>query len=156
MRTPMLIVLFLGILALLVQGAEAGTYHQWTTEEGTLAFTDDPKRIPGKYKNVAEKRDLGKDSLGSYSRFTVAVARETLQDRLEYLRESSLVAGSNLNHMETCDGHTTVTRERHSYTSPRTSWTGSNAYNSTFYVVRDSCGNPQSVTLINPKAEIEN
>ncbi len=153
MRTTLLIILLFTTLALPVQGARADMY-QWTTDAGTLAFTDNPRRIPAKYEAAAEQFNLGK--LGSYSRFTVAQPRVTLRDRLKQLRSRQAPVGPNLNHVETCGGPTTVTKERHSYTSPRTGWTGSNAYNSTFYVVRDSCGNPQSVTLINPKAEIDN
>ena len=46
----------------------AGTVYSWTTEDGTSAFTDDPKRIPAKYKNKAERRQLGK--LKNYKQYS--------------------------------------------------------------------------------------
>ena len=78
--------------------AVAGTAYQWTTDEGTVAFTDDPKRIPAKYKDAAVKRDLGK--LKNYPRFTVSKTSgeapygERVDARLEALRASDLPAVS--------------------------------------------------------------
>ena len=78
--------------------AAAGIAYQWTTGEGTVAFTDDPKRIPAKYKDAAVKRDLGK--LKSYPRFTVskttseASYAERIDARLEELRRGKLPAVS--------------------------------------------------------------
>jgi hypothetical protein len=76
----------------------AGTAYQWTTDEGTVAFTDDPKRIPGKYKDAAVKRDLGK--LKNYPRFTVSKKTtevpygERVDARLGALRRDDLPAVS--------------------------------------------------------------
>jgi hypothetical protein len=86
------------VSVLVATSAAAGTAYQWTTEDGTLAFTDDPKRIPAKYKDAATKRDLGK--LKSYPRFTVAKTTtrepygERLGARLEALRTPALPAVS--------------------------------------------------------------
>ena len=46
----------------------AGTVYSWTTEEGTTAFTDDPKRIPARYRSSARQRELG--PLKDYSRYS--------------------------------------------------------------------------------------
>lgn len=68
----------------------AGTVYSWTTEDGTSAFTDDPKRIPAKYKNKAERRQLGK--LKNYKQYTESkIKHETpyekrVAERLEGLR----------------------------------------------------------------------
>jgi hypothetical protein len=72
----------------------AGTAYEWTTDEGTVAFTDDPKRIPGKYKDAAVKRSLGK--LRNYPRLTVskktseASRSERVEARLAELRKGAL------------------------------------------------------------------
>jgi hypothetical protein len=42
--------------------------HMWVTDEGTLAFTDDPKRIPPRYAEQAQAMELL--SLDDYARFT--------------------------------------------------------------------------------------
>jgi hypothetical protein len=69
----------------------AGTVYSWTTEDGTAAYTDDPKRIPAKYKKQVEKRQLGK--LKNYKRFTESQVKQDtpyeqrVNDRLGALRE---------------------------------------------------------------------
>jgi hypothetical protein len=68
----------------------AGTVYSWTTEDGTVSFTDDPKRIPAKYKSAAKSRQLGK--LAGYPRLTESDVKYTtpyekrVADRLEMLR----------------------------------------------------------------------
>ena len=74
----------------LVGPAFAGSVYSWVTEDGTHAFTDDPKRIPAKYKDAAKRRTVGQ--LKNYPRLTESkVSYETpyekrVQSRLETLR----------------------------------------------------------------------
>jgi hypothetical protein len=69
----------------------AGTVYSWTTEDGTSAYTDDPKRIPAKYKKQVDKRQLGK--LKNYPRFTESQVKhekeyeDRVDERLGALRE---------------------------------------------------------------------
>jgi hypothetical protein len=71
--------------------ADAGTLWKWTTEDGSVAFTDDPERIPARYRAEAKQREMG--GLGSFSRYTpsdpAADEREArgTAERLERLRE---------------------------------------------------------------------
>jgi hypothetical protein len=73
--------------------AEGGTLYKWETADGTIAFTDDPKRIPEKYQTNAETIDRTK--LTSYGRYTAtdAAANEDqakrLAERLATLRASA-------------------------------------------------------------------
>jgi hypothetical protein len=50
--------------------AFAGNVYTWNTDEGTVAFTDDPKHIPSRYRDSAETRQVGK--LEEYARYTPA------------------------------------------------------------------------------------
>ncbi|MCP4905165.1 MAG: DUF4124 domain-containing protein [bacterium] len=56
------------LIAGLAGPAFAGNVYSWVTEDGTYAFTDDPKRIPAKHRTEAKKRPMGK--LTRYERFT--------------------------------------------------------------------------------------
>lgn len=73
--------------------AGAGTLYRWQTENGTLAFADDPKRIPERYRESAEQ--IQTENLDGYDRFTPTDAAaqreqaEQLTERLEGLREQS-------------------------------------------------------------------
>ncbi|MFP6628372.1 MAG: hypothetical protein VCC67_04980 [Myxococcota bacterium] len=68
----------------------AHSVYAWTTEEGTAAYTNDPKRIPEKYKDTATHRTLGK--LKNYPRLSKSDLRlektysQRVQARLEKLR----------------------------------------------------------------------
>lgn len=70
--------------------AGAGTLYRWQTANGTLAFADDAKRIPERYRGSAV--EIQSEGLDGYSRFTPidgdAQARqaEQLADRLGRLR----------------------------------------------------------------------
>jgi hypothetical protein len=66
-------VLLAGGLALGVEPAAAETnlYH-WRTDDGTYAFTDDPKAIPDRYRTKVETRSM--DGLDGYERYTPAVS----------------------------------------------------------------------------------
>ncbi len=83
----------LGVLALaLAAPASAGTVFGWTTEEGIEAYTNDPKRIPERYKESARKTVM-RDGLESYARYTPrdSASDVTYADRL-YARVAHLRA----------------------------------------------------------------
>ncbi len=83
------------LLAALATPAPAGTLYKWTTEDGSVAFTDDSKRVPDRYRSQVETIQTG--GLDTYERFTptdsaaVASQRARLEARLERLRESTAV-----------------------------------------------------------------
>ena len=78
------------VIAAIAAPALAGTVYSWTTDDGTSAFTDDPKRIPAKYKDKVERRQLGK--LKNYKQYTESQVKHEatyearVADRLEALR----------------------------------------------------------------------
>ena len=81
----------IGMVAAAVAGsAGASTVYSWTTEDGTESFTDDPARIPSRYKKTAEKRTVG--TLKNYPRLSVSQMKtdlpyeERIQARLADLR----------------------------------------------------------------------
>lgn len=88
--------LLAGTILLASAPAGAGTLYRWQTESGTLAFADDPKRIPERYRGQAEQIET--EGLEGYGRFTPldgAAQREQaeqLGERLEGLRAESGVA----------------------------------------------------------------
>lgn len=67
----------------------AGTVFTWETDDGTISFTDEQKRIPARYKLSAKTREMGK--LKAYPRFTPSKGdgevsqRERLSQRLQDL-----------------------------------------------------------------------
>ena len=76
--------------------AGAATVYHWETEDGTFAYTDDPKRIPARYEKAAERRTLGR--LTNYKRYTPSGKlvsdsyAKRLGERLTYLRGASAPA----------------------------------------------------------------
>jgi len=73
--------------------AGAGTLYRWKTKDGTLAFADDVKRIPERYRAHAE--EIQTEGLDGYGRLTPTdgAAQQERADqlgaRLEGLREQS-------------------------------------------------------------------
>jgi hypothetical protein len=89
------------LLALaLAAPAGAGTVYRWTAADGSLAFTDDAKRIPAQYRSKSKRSQSG--DLENYERYTPtkASAENTearLAARLERLRAfnaGSIAAGA--------------------------------------------------------------
>ena len=85
-------------LALVLLGAPGGALaaeriYSWETEEGTLAFTDDPKQIPARYRGAATSR--AREDLGRYPRASISDAAsavphaDRLARRLAYLRNAN-------------------------------------------------------------------
>jgi hypothetical protein len=83
------------LLVALATPSLAATLYKWTAEDGSTAFTDDPKRIPERYRSQAKTLKTG--GLSTYERFTPSdSARQSehqalLQERLERLRETNRV-----------------------------------------------------------------
>ena len=77
-------------LTLALAGPAAAELYTWTLDDGSVAYTDDEKAIPARYRDRVEVRATG--SLSGYERFTPkdqAASRgyeERLARRLEYLR----------------------------------------------------------------------
>ncbi len=71
--------------------ASAESLFRWTAEDGSVAYTDDAKRIPERYRGVAKSIETG--GLKGYKRYSPARAtgqaeyREQLAARIERLRE---------------------------------------------------------------------
>ena len=63
------VVVFLVWALTLAGTASADVVYRWTTEGGTLAFTDDAEKIPARYAADAQKDSL--ESLRSYPRLTI-------------------------------------------------------------------------------------
>ena len=84
--------LALGALALaLAAPASAGTVFGWTTDDGIAAYTNDPKRVPARYKDGVRRIRVS-NGLSSYSRFTPrdhasnASYEKRVYERVERLR----------------------------------------------------------------------
>ena len=82
-------------LALVLLGAPGGALaadriYSWETEEGTLAFTDDPKQIPARYRAVATSR--GREDLGRYERASVSATASAVP-HADRLTHDALVRG---------------------------------------------------------------
>jgi hypothetical protein len=90
------ILLMLLLTAALAAPAAAGTLYRYTTEDGSLAFTDDLKRVPERYRQTAQTMETGK--LTRYARYSpadpAARARHDamLAERLVWLREFNAAA----------------------------------------------------------------
>ena len=83
----------LAVLSGLLLGspAVAGEVYSWQTEDGEVAYTDDPKKVPTRYRAQVSTR--ASEGLDEYERFTPADAKETsryadqLAARLDRLRK---------------------------------------------------------------------
>jgi hypothetical protein len=79
------------LVAALATPALGGTLYRWTAEDGSVAVTDDPKRIPERYRSQAETLNTG--GLDTYARFTPSDSAKQnerqmrLQERIARLRE---------------------------------------------------------------------
>jgi hypothetical protein len=70
--------------------AVAGEIFSWQTENGEVAFTDNPKKIPARYRSQAQKRTS--ERIEDYAQFSSGQPEETnryaekLAERVDYLR----------------------------------------------------------------------
>jgi len=81
----------LGLAVLLAGSSRAGEIYSWSTVDGNVAFTDNPKNIPARYRDqVQVRRSAG---IEDYAQFTsedsakTALYSDQLAKRIEYLRE---------------------------------------------------------------------
>jgi hypothetical protein len=80
----------LGLSLLLASYSRAGEIYSWTTVDGNVAFTDNPKNIPARYSDQVQVRKSA--GIEDYARFTSGDSAEIgrysdqLAKRLEYLR----------------------------------------------------------------------
>lgn len=76
------ILVCLGTVTIPAMPARAGTLYRWETEDGTIAFADDVKRIPERYRTQAE--GIAPEGLDGYHRFTPTdrSAQDAYADRL--------------------------------------------------------------------------
>jgi hypothetical protein len=78
------------LVVALATPAAAGMMYRWTAADGSVAYTDDAKRIPAQYRSEAVRTRTG--DLESYPRYTPARASAREQhaeraERIERLRE---------------------------------------------------------------------
>ena len=66
----------------------ADTVYTWETDEGTLSFTDERKRIPAKYRLSAKTKELGK--LTGYPRYTPSGETDLLAEQKTSLQDPPL------------------------------------------------------------------
>jgi hypothetical protein len=70
--------------------ATAKTLYQWKTADGTVAYADDLRRVPERYRSEVQKKTVG--TLHGYKRFTPTDPKATakraaaLAERVEHLR----------------------------------------------------------------------
>jgi hypothetical protein len=113
-------------------------------------MTDDAKRIPAKYKDIAVKRSfaqVGKDAKVTKMAISGADYAAALEESLERSRKIAARTTTSPSAPE-CTGTITVAQERRDYVER------GNSYNSLFYIVHDSCGNEVSMTRTNPMSAI--
>ena len=83
----------LGLALLLASPSRAGDIYTWETADGNVAFTDNSKHIPARYRDQVQVRKSG--GIGDYARFTSEDSADTerysdqLAKRIEYLRGSN-------------------------------------------------------------------
>jgi len=92
-------VLAAGLGLSLAGPAVAAELYRWTTDDGTVAFTDDVKHIPERYRKVAKKISTG--SLRDYARYTPdrSLTRNSevaLADRVDRLRAANAALETHL------------------------------------------------------------
>ncbi len=75
--------------------AVSGEIYSWDTGDGNVAFTDNPKNIPSRYRDQVQVRKS--EGIENYARFTVEDSAQTerysdrLAKRIEYLRRANEV-----------------------------------------------------------------
>ncbi len=79
-----------GCLLTTPAAAEGRTVYQWVTDEGTLAFTDDEKAIPTRYRDRVKQREML--GLTEYRRYTRIATPQRVPDRAPEPEPSRLQA----------------------------------------------------------------
>lgn len=87
------VVAVLGFGLAVATPAVSGEIYSWETADGNVAFTDNPKNIPSRYRDQVRVRKS--EGIQGYARFTAEDSAETgrysdqLAKRIEYLRASN-------------------------------------------------------------------
>lgn len=84
--------LTLGALFAFADSAFGDEYLRWETEDGVVAFADDPRKVPARYRDAAEVVQAGTEAARITPLDAVAVAayRTALAERLEHLSAINL------------------------------------------------------------------
>jgi hypothetical protein len=150
----LILALGLGVVFFIAGSSDAaepsGEFYQWTLPNGDVQMTDDAKRIPAKYKDIAIKRSfaqVSKDAKVTEMTISGADYAAALEESLERSRRIAARTATRPSVPE-CTGPITVAQERRDYEER------GNSYNSLFYIVHDACGNEVSVTRTNPISAI--
>jgi hypothetical protein len=86
---PVLMVV-IGMALILATPAVAGQIYSWQTENGEVAYTDNPKKIPARYRSQVQTR--ASERIEDYAKFSSGQPEATdryaarLAERVEYLR----------------------------------------------------------------------
>ena len=82
-----------GIVLLVALGAPAaaGTLFKWVAEDGSVAFTDDPERIPERYRSQVEKIDVQLQALDERSAM-IDVMAQTFGGVMANMTEQDIAA----------------------------------------------------------------
>jgi hypothetical protein len=86
-------VALLGFGLAIATPAAAGEIYSWDTGDGHVAFTDNPKNVPARYRDQVKVRKSA--GIQDYARFTAEDAAQVdrysdlLAQRIEYLRRSN-------------------------------------------------------------------
>lgn len=129
------------VLAILLFGlatnAAAGDgFYQWTTESGTISFTDDEKQIPRRYQEQAAQRSWEELRAGTDSKVTPQSTSHPVPV-WDYQPDAKPERPN-------CEGPVTITRTRIQYGD----------YNREMFVARDECGEIISITSQRPLLDI--
>jgi hypothetical protein len=128
------VVLIVTLAASVALADGATVAYKYVDASGVISFTDDEKRVPAKYKDVAEKVTLGE--LGDYERFT---ALSTVGVTVESPRLTALRAANAAPVATTkpdC-GAVTVRSERRDVEGGAG---GDGSFNTRFFIAEDDCG----------------
>src|SRR5215468_6470158 len=86
MPTLKMLLLVASLLSLCVaSAARAGSVYRWTSGDGSIAYSDDLKKIPSQYRASAKRIHTGR--LEGYARYTPAQTRAASHEKSLALRE---------------------------------------------------------------------
>ncbi len=139
------------LILMMATVAHAGEIFRYVDSYGVVSFTDNEKRIPAAYKDVAEKIILE----GEYRLSTTFASSRSRLDLRHYAvveADATILPDARPDtenpvsvFNEPCTGAVTVTSERRQLGD----------FNRTVYRVHDECGNLVSETFSQPKVSIE-
>lgn len=141
------LIILLALLTLIATPAIAGDFIQFTAPDGSIAFTDDAKRVPKAATDVTE-RTWEEVRENTRPRTTVVPASEVAVVVPQTRTGTGVdVIEANPNRQRDCTGPLTVTKTRRQV----------GEYNRTFWLAFNRCGDLvfESISPINSGLEIE-